>query len=448
MSRAEYTQPATLAWAGPDHTATEPLRTLRASTTVTAPGRRADTWDWFRPAETMPRVRPLQRPAPQGPGVHRQSREIARRHQHRSPSPVRGGFGPARTAQVVALIPARNEAATIQDGIKALQGQERPPDRILVIANNCTDETADRARSAGADVLVMVANRGKKAGALNHALTLTLPGLSDDDWVFIQDADTTIVPAFLSTALACMKEHPRTVVSGRYACKAEHGLIGLLQRNEFAREGRRLNRRGNRTHIVVGTSCLFPVAALREVSQARAAGRLPGQGFVYDTETSDTEDFELTIALKTLGYRTMSPPECDAITDVMSTVPKLWHQRIRWMRGGFENLAAYGWTPVTKGFIGRQCLMVFGLASFLTWATAATATLVSGRSLAFNLAWLPITGLFVLDRVIEVRKAGRMAMLAAGVLLVEVAYDIFLHAVYVAAAVKAFRGTKTEWRET
>src|ERR1035438_4231863 len=35
--------------------------------------------------ETMPRVRPPQGPAQRGPGSHRKPREIARRHQHRSP---------------------------------------------------------------------------------------------------------------------------------------------------------------------------------------------------------------------------------------------------------------------------------------------------------------------------------------------------------------------------
>ena len=73
----------------------------------------------------------------------------------------------------------------------------------------------------------------------------------------------------------------------------------MMQRNEFARECRMIDRRGDRTHILVGTSTLLPVAMLREVIAARRTGRLPA-GHVYVPE-SLTEDFELTLAAKTLG---------------------------------------------------------------------------------------------------------------------------------------------------
>jgi hypothetical protein len=60
-----------------------------------------------------------------------------------------------RTPLVVAVIPAWNEALCIADTIRALQHQTRPPHLIVVVANNCTDNTAASARAAGADVLEM-----------------------------------------------------------------------------------------------------------------------------------------------------------------------------------------------------------------------------------------------------------------------------------------------------
>ena len=49
---------------------------------------------------------------------------------------------------IVALIPAYNGAAGIAGTVRCLRAQTRPPDRIVVVANNCTDDTAAEARRA------------------------------------------------------------------------------------------------------------------------------------------------------------------------------------------------------------------------------------------------------------------------------------------------------------
>ena len=90
---------------------------------------------------------------------------------------------------------------------------------------------------------------------MNHAMADLLPSLADKDRIFVQDADTVCVPRWLELANAAMDADPGTIISGRYACKADpYGLLGMLQRNEFARECRMIDRRGDRTHIIVGTS--------------------------------------------------------------------------------------------------------------------------------------------------------------------------------------------------
>ena len=51
---------------------------------------------------------------------------------------------------MVVLIPAHNEQASIGNMLNALLAQTRVPDRIVVIADRCTDETEQIARrSAG-----------------------------------------------------------------------------------------------------------------------------------------------------------------------------------------------------------------------------------------------------------------------------------------------------------
>src|SRR5262249_9795913 len=88
---------------------------------------------------------------------------------------------------IVALIPAHNEEESVERTIAALREQTLLPDRIIVIADNCTDATSDLARNSGAEVMVTEGNTHKKAGALNYALEQVLPALSDRDAVLIQD---------------------------------------------------------------------------------------------------------------------------------------------------------------------------------------------------------------------------------------------------------------------
>ena len=129
---------------------------------------------------------------------------------------------------VVAVIPAWNEAACIADTIDGLRHQTRPPDLIVVCANNCTDDTAAVARAAGVDVIDMPRNPDRKAGALNYAIETHAASLADQDRIFVEDADTVSCPAGSS-----WPERPWTPtrtagpVAGRYACKTQYGLIGL-----------------------------------------------------------------------------------------------------------------------------------------------------------------------------------------------------------------------------
>jgi len=362
-------------------------------------------------------------------------------------APTRFIMRPGRHRPVVtALIPAWNEEEFIAATIDGLRSQTRPPDLIVVIANNCTDDTAGAARAAGAEVIEMPRNPHRKAGALNYGIETLLASLADKDRIFVMDADTVIVPRWFELANAVMDANPRAVVSGRYACRNAQGLIGLLQRNEFARECRMTDRRGDRTHILVGTSTLLPVAMLREVIAARASGTLP-PGYVY-LYGSLTEDFELTLAAKTLGWQTVSPFGCDAATDVMPTWRKLWLQRIRWMQGGVEDLRRYGWTRVTVPFHVRRAWILFGLAAMWLFYATVLATWASAGTVVTSLPWALLTLVFIADRVGGVRAQGTRSMLLAALLVPEMIYNMFAQVVYVTALYKAFRGGPSIWHET
>lgn len=95
------------------------------------------------------------------------------------------------------LIPARNEEAVITYVINSLQAQDYPKELydILVIPNNCTDDTQGVAQKAGARIMHCTAPVSTKGQVLNQILNV-LSGQYDAYCVF--DADNIVDPQFLS----------------------------------------------------------------------------------------------------------------------------------------------------------------------------------------------------------------------------------------------------------
>lgn len=59
---------------------------------------------------------------------------------------------------VTVLIPAHNEAQNIANTITSLREQHDPPERIIVVADNCTDDTEQIATDLGVEVFRTVDN--------------------------------------------------------------------------------------------------------------------------------------------------------------------------------------------------------------------------------------------------------------------------------------------------
>ncbi|HZD47500.1 MAG TPA: glycosyltransferase family 2 protein [Silvibacterium sp.] len=96
---------------------------------------------------------------------------------------------------LAAVIPAHNEELLVARCVTSLRdsasGAESGAVRILVVAHNCTDSTADEARRAGAEVLVYddPAARGK-GFALSHGFHHALAG--EAQAVLVIDADSIV----------------------------------------------------------------------------------------------------------------------------------------------------------------------------------------------------------------------------------------------------------------
>lgn len=353
--------------------------------------------------------------------------------------------GRRRTGSLVAVLPAHDEEHGIGGAIASLNAQTCTPDRIVVVADNCTDATARVAAEHGAEVVVTEGNRHKKAGALNQVLGDLLVTLHGHDLVLVMDADCALDPPFLEAARRHLSSARLGGVGGTFRGGPGGGLLGTFQRNEFARYERDVRRLRGRALVLTGTASVFPVAVLRHVVASRRAGVLPdrsGAGAVYDVHVL-TEDNELSLALQHLGYRILAPAACTLETEVMETWGDLARQRLRWKRGALENLVDYGWKPVTRSYWGRQLLSLVGLVATALYLVSLVVGLVVG--IAVHPFWLAVTGVFVLERVVTVNARGPRQMLLAATLVPELVYDLFLQAVQGRAFLQSLTRSERRW---
>lgn len=115
--------------------------------------------------------------------------------------PACAGYRPS----IAVLVPAHNEAAGIAATLCAIQAQLQFGDRVLVVADNCTDDTAIAALEAGADV---IARRDPERRGKGYALDFGVRhlALAPPAVVIIIDAD----------------------------CLLQHGALDLLARRSLA----------------------------------------------------------------------------------------------------------------------------------------------------------------------------------------------------------------------
>lgn len=102
---------------------------------------------------------------------------------------------------VTVIIPAYNEQDSILGPILSLRSQTRLADRIIVLADNCTDDTVFIAMATGASVVETSDNGDGKAGALNRLLDHIMPLLHDEDTILVMDADTMLAERFIESTI-------------------------------------------------------------------------------------------------------------------------------------------------------------------------------------------------------------------------------------------------------
>ena len=226
-----------------------------------------------------------------------------------------------RSRRVAIVVPAHNESAGLLPTLCDLQVQMRPGDRLIVIADNCTDDTAEVAAAQGVEVVVR--NDTNLVGK-GYALAAGIAHLDENppDLVLFSDADCRIEASLIDRlakvssstnrpAQACylMRPSPQSTTDQTLA------EFAWMLKNKVRPLG--LHRLGQPCQLM-GTGMMFPWTLIR--SAPLASGNL-------------VEDLQLglDLALKRRAPLFVS----DAVTTSIfpSSTSGAATQRHRWIQG-------------------------------------------------------------------------------------------------------------------
>ena len=299
-----------------------------------------------------------------------------------------------------------------------------------MVADNCTDRTVSIARSyEGVEVIETVDNPFRKAGALNQGLEHVGRGSA---YLLQMDADTELDERFVEEAVGELEADSELGgVCSRFFAKDTTGLLRLLQAMEYVRYDYIRQLQKGRVSVLSGTGVVFRTSAL-------PAGK------PWD-EKSLVEDFALTLSLKRRGWKVKAGDRALVYTDTMPTVHSLWRQRLRWLRGTFEELHREGWQSYTRRDILMQFVSAGAIGLRLLWVAAIGLTIVMSGHFSFAPIWLLPTVIIAAERMKSVWKLGWRARLTAGTLFPEEMYQVMREVYMTRAAWLALRGKQWQW---
>lgn len=280
--------------------------------------------------------------------------------------------------RVAVVIPAHDEETEIGLTLVAVTAQLRLGDRVVVVADNCTDHTAEVARAAGCEVVLRddPSRRGKgyalDAGVRHVATAGELP-----DVLVVFDADCIphggCVTALARRAIETGRPAQATYLMALPAKPTAHlavSALAVLVKN-FVRP-RGLARAGLPC-LLTGTGMAFPWGVIR-------GAKLASDNIV--------EDMQLGLDLALAGH---APVFCEEATVVGRLPPSpaaAQTQRRRWEHGHLHTLIRQSPRLLVRGVLSRRWAALVLLAELcvpplsLLMLLMTTATLVATAAAA------------------------------------------------------------------
>lgn len=359
--------------------------------------------------------------------------------------------------RVIALVPAHNEQDIIAATIKSLMAQTYPFSYVLIIADNCTDNTVRIVRryqrKYGKDklrLLITEGNTHKKAGALNQGFKATLR--SRPDFIFGMDADTIIDARMVEEAVKQFQREPKTAgICSAYRTlplkdDASHWqrFLWRLQNIEFGLANAWRVENYKSARVLPGVSVMFRSAALREIYKRN-------KGTVWATN-SLVEDYRLTLELKDIGWDTKSSLRMISWSDVPLRLfgkGGLFDQRQRWYSGTVDELRLRGFKKHSRYELFTIVLLAINFVMRFLLIAAYLTLLAMGNKVqwvSFFLVLPVIAALVQFHRWIKYTdQRDRWQGLMTILLLPNELYAVFREFIYLYAIWLSYRRPNRAW---
>ena len=244
------------------------------------------------------------------------------------------------------IVSARNESDVIEEFIHTVDLQDYPSDLIdvYVIADNCSDDTAQKARIAGAHVYERFDNKKVGKGyALDFLFKILRSKKTKYDGYFIFDADNLLSRNYISEMNKVFNRKYKIVTSYRNSKNYDSNWISAGYSLWFLRESKYLNY----ARMLLNNSCA-----------------VSGTGFLISSEIIYknngwkyhllTEDIEFTIDSIINGEKIGYCNSACFYDEQPTSFKDSWNQRMRWSKGFYQVFFKYGYNLFKSIFKNRD----------------------------------------------------------------------------------------------
>lgn len=274
------------------------------------------------------------------------------------------------------LISARNESAVIANLLESIKGQTYPEELvdIFLVADNCTDNTAEIARNCGANVYERFdkINVGK-GYAMNFMLNNIKEEYGEDcyDGYFVFDADNVLDPNYIAEMNKSFSDGHEILTGYRNSKNYGDNWVSAGYALWFLRETMYLNY----SRALLGTSCA-----------------ISGTGFMFSKKILKnignwnyfllTEDIEFTADQIASGYKVGFCKDAVLFDEQPNKFSQSVRQRMRWAKGYVQVFCNYG-ARLLKGMIKNSSFSCFDMMMNIPPALFMTMSSIAVNGTAF-----------------------------------------------------------------
>ena len=287
---------------------------------------------------------------------------------------------PAVLHRYAVLISARNEQNVIGHLLDSINAQDYPKNlvTVFVVADNCTDNTAQVAREHGA--VVYERFNHVKVGK-GYALNELLGHIERDfgrvfDAFMVFDADNLLEPNYITEMNRTFSDGYEIITSYRNSKNYADNWVSSGYALWFLREAAFLNH----SRHLMKTSCA--VSGTGFLFSRRILEQRGGWNFYLLTE-----DIEFTIANVIAGERIGYCKDAVFYDEQPTTFRQSCRQRMRWARGYVQVFGAYG-LKLLAGIPKRNGFACFDMAMAIMPAIVLTVVGIATNAAAAVLGFL------------------------------------------------------------